>query len=56
LYRSENLNKRYGTYYGSSFRYYYVELSDKISENNIHENLRNLGLHIENELFIYNDI
>lgn len=52
----ESLNKRYITYYGSSFRSYYVKINDKCCEKVIHEKLTNLGLHLENELFIYNDI
>lgn len=52
----ESLKCRYSTYYGSSFRYYYIVVDDKKAENNIHKELKDLGLHIENELFIYNDV
>lgn len=52
----KSLNKRYTTYYGKSFRYYYVKINDKKEEKDIHENLRIMGLHIENELFKYYDI
>jgi hypothetical protein len=51
-----SLNKRYGTYYGTSFRSHYVKVEDKSSENIVHEKLKVLGLHLENELFIYDDI
>lgn len=44
----ESLKSRYSTYYGSSFRYYYIKVDDKTFENNIHEELKQLGLHIEN--------
>lgn len=53
----ESLKKRYGTYYGSSNKSYYIKINNKISlENIVHKKLKDLNLHIENELFIYNEI
>lgn len=52
----ESLDKRYCTYYGSSYRSYYIKTNDKTQENVIHNGLKKMGLHIENELFIYNEI
>jgi hypothetical protein len=49
-----SLKKRYTTYYGNSFRNYYVYVDDISSENFIHEKLKNQNLHIENELYKYN--
>jgi hypothetical protein len=37
----DSLKKRYATYYGSNFRYYYVEVDDKTYENDVHEELKN---------------
>lgn len=48
------LKKRYTTYYGNSFRSYYVLVDDISSEKFIHEKLKNKNLHIENELYKYN--
>ncbi len=45
---------RYNTYYGESCRYHYVEVDDKSYENIIHNELKNIGVHLENELFLYN--
>lgn len=50
----ESLNRRYITYYGSSFRSYYVKISERKVEKDIFNKLTKLGLHLENELFIYN--
>lgn len=53
----ENINllkNRYSTYYGDSCRYHYVKVNDKSSETKIHKKLKELELHLENELFIYN--
>lgn len=50
------LKDRYSTYYGESCRYYYVKIKDKISEIKIHKKLKDLGLHLENELFSYNKV
>lgn len=52
----KNLKKRYSTYYGSDLKIYYVEVKTKNTEKYIHEKLKNKGLHLKNELFIYNDI
>lgn len=48
------LKGRYVTYYGDSCRYYYVNVETKIDEKNIHKKLKDLGLHLENELFVFN--
>lgn len=53
----ESLKKRYGTYYGLSNKSYYIKVNSKISlENIVHKKLKDINLHIENELFIYNEI
>lgn len=48
------LKSRYITYYGDSCIYYYIKVINKSDENNVHEKLKKLGLHLENELFILN--
>lgn len=50
-----NLKKRYKTYYGNSNISYHVKVNDKKQEFVIHNELKKMGLHIENELFKYND-
>jgi hypothetical protein len=50
----ESLKKRYSTYYGTNYKSYYLKISNMYFEKNIQENLKKQGLHIENELFIYN--
>lgn len=52
----ESLKKRYSTYYGSSHRCYYVEINHSCYEDKIHQKLKKMGLHIENELFVYNRV
>lgn len=52
---SETLKKRYSTYYGSELKIYYVKVKSKNIEKYIHEELKKKGLHLRNELFIYND-
>lgn len=51
----ELLKGRYMTYYGENCRYYYVKIRNKEEETQIHIKLKNLGLHIENELFLLNE-
>lgn len=51
----ENLKKRYSTYYGSDLKFHYVKVNNKNTEKHIHEELKKRGLHLKNELFIYND-
>lgn len=51
----ENLKKRYKTYYGSELKIYYVKVKTKNIEKYIHEELKKQGLHLRNELFIYNN-
>lgn len=48
------LKGRYITYYGESCRYYYVKISNKNDEQKIHKKLKDLGLHLENEIFLLN--
>lgn len=48
------LKSRYTTYYGNSCRYYYVKVINRNEENNIHKKLKELGLHLENEIFLLN--
>lgn len=50
-----SLKNRYSTYYGSNHIYYYVKVESKLQEIFIHNKFKELKLHIENELFIYND-
>lgn len=50
------LKDRYKTYYGDSCRYHYVNVESKKCENKLHNELKKLGLHLENELFSYNKI
>lgn len=50
------LKDRYKTYYGESCRYHYVNVESKKCENKLHNELKKLGLHLENELFSYNKI
>lgn len=50
----ESLNKRYSTYYGCGCKYYYVEIFDKKCEHYLHVYLKELGLHLKNELYICN--
>lgn len=50
------LQKRYSTYYGKCCRYYHVRVKDKMAEVNIHNKLKDIGLHLENELYTYNKI
>lgn len=52
----ETLKKRYTTYYGSSHRSYYIKVKHSTYEDIIHKRLKALGLHIENELFVYNKV
>lgn len=49
------LKTRYITYYGENCIYYYVKVKNRKDENNIHKELKKLGLHLENELFILNN-
>lgn len=51
-----SLKKRYSTYYGLSHRSYYVKVDNNSFETIIHKKLKDMNLHIENELFIYNEI
>lgn len=53
--KPDSLKKRYTTYYGSSYKNYYIKVENSNFENIIHRKLKNKGLHIENELFIYNE-
>lgn len=46
------LKYRYKTYYGDSCRYHYVKVGDKKIETDIHEYLKSIGNHLENELFL----
>lgn len=48
------LKSRYITYYGNSCRYYYIKIKNRNDENNIHDKLKRLGLHLENEIFLLN--
>lgn len=50
-----SLKNRYSTYYGSNHIYYYVKAESKLQEIFIHNKFKELKLHIEKELFIYND-
>lgn len=50
----EVLKERYKTYYGNSCRYYYVKVDNKKTEIDVHNYLKNLGNHLENELFLLN--
>lgn len=49
------LSKRYSTYYGLGCKYYYVEVCNKKCEYILHGYLKELGLHLENELYIHNE-
>lgn len=51
----ESLKRRYSTYYGLSHKSYYIEVNNSSLEKIIHKNFKNMDLHIENELFIYNE-
>lgn len=51
----ESLKKRYSTYYGASYKCYYIKINDSSFEKKIHKRLKKQGLHIENELFVYNE-
>lgn len=51
-----SLKKRYSTYYGFSHRSYHVKVDNNSFETIIHKKLKDMDLHIENELFIYNEI
>lgn len=53
--KPESLKKRYSTYYGSSYKCYYIEIDNSSFEKKIHKILKKQGLHIENELFVYNE-
>lgn len=53
---SNSLYKRYNTYYGSDLNIHYVSVKNKNVEKCIHNKLKTLGLHLKNELFIYNEI
>lgn len=52
---NKSLRKRYSTYYGTNLIYYYIKVKLKILEKDLHNELKNMKLHIENELFKYND-
>lgn len=53
--KPESLKKRYTTYYGYSYKYYCVKVENTESEYIIHRKLKEQRLHIENELFVYNE-
>jgi hypothetical protein len=50
-----SLKKRYSTYYGFNHISYHVKVNDKTQEIDIHNELKDNKLHIENELFVYDD-
>lgn len=51
----DSLKKRYSTYYGASYKCYYIKANESSFEKKIHKKLKKQGLHIENELFVYNE-
>jgi hypothetical protein len=52
----ESLKRRYGTYYGSSHKSYHIRVNCLSLESIIHKKLKDMNLHIENELFMYNEL
>lgn len=50
----ESIKKRYTTPYGSNFICYFINIDTIQGEKIIHNRLKYLKLHLENELFLYN--
>lgn len=51
----ESIKKRYTTPYGSNFIYHFISIDTNKGEKIIHNRLKYSNLHLENELFLYNE-
>lgn len=51
----ESIKKRYTTPYGSNFIYHFINIDTIKGEKIIHNRLKYLKLHLENELFLFNE-
>lgn len=52
----ESLKRRYSTYYGSTHKSYYIKVNRLSLGTIIHKKLKDMNLHMENELFMYNEL